>query len=231
MGDGVLLILGILIGILIIISVGLSFVVFVTGGLTKRSICYAVLVILLAGYSIVGFVYTNTDIVTLYTVMASDIIVPSMAFFMFASALSLKRLPKKQFFQLFFFAMLPVLIFWSNWIWRGSLSLSTDLVYINETGEKITVYNSFLMTWEYLLLVVYWIAGLFTYSQVIKENHDQRILKRVKMARLGLAVGFAGALGMELLVGVVPYAHSIGHVLLFPLVLFSYKAFMTDYVD
>jgi len=231
MGDGIALVLGILIGLLILISAGFSMLVFVTGGLTRRSICYAMMVVLLAGYSIVGFLYTSTDITSLYTVMASDIIVPLMAFFMFASVLSLKKLPSKQFWMLLGISFLPVLLFWSNWIWRDNISLSTDIVYMDPDIGKVTQYNMFFMTWEYILLLAYWLSAVFTYRVVIKENKDERVLRRLRFARLGLIVGFAGALGMELFVGIIPHAHSVGHVLLFPLVLFSYKAFMSDYVD
>lgn len=232
MGDGFSVILGILIGGLILVTVGLSLMVFVTGGLSRRSVCFAMMVILLAAYSIIGFVYTNTPVISMYSVMASDIVVPLFGFFVFASTLALKRMPRKQFFLIFGLALLPVLIYWANWTWWPNVSLSTDAVYLDpETGAKISVTNPFFMIWVYILLLTYCAMAVYTYTSVIKENRQEHLKKRLKLARIGLIVGFIGALSMEAFVGIIPYAHSIGHVLLFPLVLFSYKAYMSDYSD
>jgi len=232
MGDGITVVLNILIVVLILCSIGFAFMAFINGSLSRRSICYALMILGVMGYSVVGLIYTSTFEAEKLLFTSSDLVIPMMMYGMLLAALSLVRLSKKQFWQVALISLVPALIYVIAVIiyaiTGGGISFAIGIADI-VNGERVLTMNIAPMIWQYLIVVLYLAAGIVVYVKAIKNTHTDEEKKAIRTALIGVSVAMVIALGFQVLVGVVPHAHSIGHIGLFTVVFMSYKAFSRDY--
>ena len=232
MGNGITVVLNILIVVLILCSIGFSFMAFINGSLSRRSVCYALMIIGVLGYSLVGLIYTSTFDAEKLLFTASDITIPTMMYVFLLAALTLVRFSKKQFWQMALLTAIPsftyviAVIFYA--VMGGGLSLAVGIADIVD-GERVLTMNTIPMIWQYLIIIIYWVIISMVYFKALKSTRTDEEKKAIRSALIGITIALIIALVFQVLVGVVPHAHSIGHIGLFTVVFMSYKAFSRDY--
>jgi len=218
--------LGIVLAILIFVSVVLSFFMLINGSLSRRSVCYTFMVLCISGYSVIGYLYTvgNDEIVTSRTfVYVAGIVLNLMLLSIFMAFLSLLELSKKDFILASIFATIPLLVLMPRYFLSGH---DMEFIVMRVDGESHSYYDAAELLYNYIQMAVYGGAGLiFAFMNMRSTRNIKRVYVHAKIAFIGGIFAFIAMFTFQLLLEVIPYAHSISHIMLFVVVFSSFRAF------
>jgi len=233
--SGVAVLLSVLIGALVLISLVLSIIVFMNSGLSARSLFYSLTAFCVAVYSIVGYIWTTWDGVDenyMFTVLKiSEAILPLLTYAMFMGALTFTMIKRSTYTKIGLLGAVPIIVTAiAVWTWNTSKSMTGISVSLPEGGgEPTAVFNPIGNIWIYIIMLAFIGLTFAAFAVAIKRQPNAISKKIIRTAMIGGIIAVVFTLGFNSVVGIIPYAHSIGHLGLFVFIFASYRAFVRDY--
>lgn len=225
------ILLGIIIVILIVICVIMSGFALINGSLSRRSVCYAIMVLGISAYSIIGYLWTagSDELVESWAyVLSSVVIFFCMLNAMYWAFLSLMPLKLRTFLMLALIGAIPGILYVIISVMRPDMQLAILI----EDGVRSIVWgdNMILLLLQYVNTIAY--AGIAIYFGVSNVKQTQgKVRSHARLAVIALVIAFVLGIIIDMLNDVIPYGHSLVHVLMFLLPLCAYKAFTDDVAD
>jgi len=172
---------------------------------------------------------TNVEFIATL-VRGSETALQVLGYALFMGALSFTMIGKENYRKVGIIAAIAIIVqLIAIWMWNTSLTMSGMSISKSETGETVSVLNPIGNTWLYITVFVFLGAAFASFIKAIKRQPDPISKRLIKRATIGTAVSVILVVGINELVGILPHAHSIGHLGLFVLVFALYRAFNHDY--
>jgi len=218
--------IGVVLAILILASVVMAGFMLINGSLSRRSVCYAIMVMCISVYTIIGYIWTAGNDETVLSrayLIISTIVFVVFIYSVYLAFLSLMPLKNKTFMLAVVAGAVPIIIYLAVNVGKPELWEITS-----ENGlRSMTPSDMWLIIHQYIYVLSY--VGIAVYCSVKNMQLTKGVMrKRAKMAMLGLTIGFTIAMSFEVLLGATGYGHSLMHMVMFVLIFCSYKTFMDE---
>ena len=216
---------GIFILICIIASVVMSGFMLINGSLSRRSVCYALMVFGISIYSVYGWLWItgSEELIesTLYN-LTGRIAASVLIYTIFLAFLSTVRLSKGDFIKVALAAAAPFLILSPRWF---ILFNDLSIVFVSVDGHAGHMGSDIAFLHSNIEIFVYIIMA-FACAIVSLRSLQGSQRKHMRTALIGMVVAFLGYVVFNALGN-----HSWMYVSLFMFVFMSYKAFSDDVGD